>query len=165
MAVITPGVEGTLESLTAEAAFVELLSFLRLNEALSAKNPTNKRYVNINYNANTGFVDISWTIPATISITDSGVIQTLAADYLSNVAFSSGTAGTFKSANYAQAVLEIAEYIQLLEADSSKNPNDLNYIQSNYDSDTKNHSGTAQIPFQIEIDNGSPRVKVLPYLN
>jgi hypothetical protein len=165
MTVITPGTTGTLKSSTAEATLIEILTFIRNNERLSAKNPSNRRFVNVDYNHNTGLVVVSWTIPAITSITSTGTIETSASDYLTDVAFTSGTGGTFKSSGYTQTVLEVAEYLQLLEQDSSKNPNALNYIQSNYDSDTKNYSGNAQIPFNVELENGIPKIIVVPYLS
>lgn len=165
MTTTTPGTLGTLQSISAEAALVEILTFIRNNERLSAKNPTSRRYVNVDYNHNTGFVVCSWTIPAKTSITTSGTIETGADDYLTDVSFSPGAGGTFKSTGYAQTVLEVAEFLQLAEQDSSKNPNLLNYIQSNYDSDTKTYSGNAQIPFNVEIENGIPKIITIPYLS
>jgi hypothetical protein len=165
MTLITPGTTGTLQSTSAEAALVEILTFIRNNERLSAKNPSSRRYVNVDYNLNTGFVVLSWTIPSRVNITGTGSIETSADNYLTDVSFFSGTGGTFKSTGYTQSILEIAEFLQLAEQDSSKNPNDLNYIQSNYDSDTKNYSGNAQIPFNVEIDNGFPKIVVVPYLS
>lgn len=164
MTAITPGSDGTLESVTAEAALVELCTFIRNNEGSSNKNPSSRLYVNVDYNHNTGQVNMSWTIPSKTSLTETGSIDTTADDYLTDVTFTPGTGGTFKSSGYAQAVLEISEFLQLSEQDSTKNPNGLNYVTSNYDSDTKNFSGSAQIPFTVVLENGYPKIVATPYL-
>ena len=165
MTSITPGTNGTLKSVKAENAFVELVTFLKNAQANLTVNPSKFNYVTIDYNVNTGSVSISFNLPASSIITSTGTIEIVAPEYLTNLGFIIGNGGTFKSATAAGCLVEIASFLQNKESDIVANPNDNNYTNFNYDGDNAIFGGTATIPFTVLIDtNGKPVINVSEYL-
>ncbi|MEH2242356.1 hypothetical protein [Nostoc sp.] len=165
MTSITPGTNGTLKSITAENALVELVAILKNGEANTTVNPNKRNYVTLDFNLNTGSVAISFNIPTIPIITTTGSIEISASEYLTNLGFSCGIGGTFKSSTAAQSLIEIASYLQAKEADSISNSQGNNYTNFNYDGDSTIFGGSATIPFTISIDsNGKPVIETTEYL-
>ncbi|MEH1796304.1 hypothetical protein [Nostoc sp.] len=165
MTTITPGNNGTLKSTTAENALVELVTILKNGEANTTVNPNKRNYVTIDFNVNTGSVAISFSIPSVPIITGTGSIEITASEYLTNLGFNSGTAGTFKSSSAAQSLIEIASYLQNKESDTIANSEGNNYTNFNYDGDNAVFSGSATIPFTVSLDSsGKPIINVTEYL-
>ncbi|MHC5828423.1 MAG: hypothetical protein ACYT04_74140, partial [Nostoc sp.] len=94
MTTITPGTGGTLKSVKAESALVELVTFLKNAQADLTINPNKFNYVTIDYNVNTGSVSISFNLPASSLITTTGTIEIIAPEYLTNLGFIIGNGGT-----------------------------------------------------------------------
>ncbi|MEH2244594.1 hypothetical protein [Nostoc sp.] len=165
MAPITPGSNGTLKSVTAEHALVELVTILKNGEANTTVNPNKRNYVTLDFNTNTGSVAISFSIPSVSIITNTGSIEISANKYLSNLGFNCSTGGTFKSSTSAQTLIEIASYLQAREANVEANPENNNYTNFSYDGDNSVFGGTATIPFNVAIGlDGKPIINVVEYL-
>ncbi|MEH2381139.1 MAG: hypothetical protein V7K27_20005 [Nostoc sp.] len=165
MTTITPGTGGTLKSVKAENALVELVTFLKNAQTDLTINPNKFNYVTIDYNVNTGSVSISFNIPANSVITATGNLQIVGGEYLTNLGFIIGDNGTFKNTTAAGCLIEIASFIQSKESDIVANPNGNNYTNFNYDGDNAIFGGTATIPFTVSIDaNGKPLINVTEYL-
>ncbi|MHC5718997.1 MAG: hypothetical protein ACYTX0_44765 [Nostoc sp.] len=165
MTTITPGTGGTLKSVKAESALVELVTFLKNAQADLTINPNKFNYVTIDYNVNTGSVSISFNLPASTLITTIGTIEIIAPEYLTNLGFIAGSGGTFKNTTAAGCLIEIASFLQNKESDIVANPNSNNYTNFNYDGDNAIFGGTATIPCTVLIDaNGKPVINVSEYL-
>ncbi len=165
MTSITPGTGSTLKSVTAENALIELVTILKNGEANTTINPNKRNYVTLDFNVNTGSVAISFNIPSIPAITPTGSIEITASEYLTNLGFSSGTGGTFKSSTAAQSLIEIASYLQSKESDTVSNAEGNNYTNFNYDGDNAIFSGSATIPFTVTLDtNGKPVINITEYL-
>ncbi|MDF5706547.1 MAG: hypothetical protein PUP90_02405 [Nostoc sp. S4] len=165
MTSVIPGTNGTLKSTSAENALIELVTFLKNGEADTTINPNKRNYVTLDFNVNTGSVAISFSIPSVPTITATGSIELTASEYLTNLGFSSGSNGTFKSSTAAQSLIEIASYLQSKEADNTSNSAGNNYTNFSYDGDNAVFSGSATIPFTVSINSsGKPIINVVEYL-
>jgi hypothetical protein len=65
--------------------------------------------------------------------------------------YSAGTDGTFKSGTPEGAAIEVLEYLQILEASSSANPNGDNRITSSFDSDRGLYTGSFNLPVSLSL--------------
>lgn len=164
MTSITPGTNGTLKSTTAEALLAEIATFLRNNEKVSARNPTNLNYIRPDFNLNSFTFICSFSLPVEQTIGTDGGVTFTASEYLSGLTFSAGAGGTFKSATAAQYFLEIIAFLQATEADNTKNPQANNYVSSSYDGDNNLFTGSVTIPLTASLVDGKPVINISEYL-
>lgn len=70
------------------------------------------------------------------------------------VAIQPGTGGTFKTATAESRAIEALCFLQLQEADSSKNPNARKAISGSFDTGDLTYSGTYAIPADQTLSSG-----------
>ena len=155
----------TLRTNTIEGRILELASYLQLAQNNLSKNPDKITYVTLAINAVNLTSSISFNIPVTISTDSPGNIllkaQTIGIDFGMNP----GVGGYFRSLNPLQYFMELTAYLQNLELDKTKNPNELNYISADYSLDEGIYSGTISLPISFNIDpTGLVAFKAVPYL-
>lgn len=152
MATIQTGSGETFKTTTAEGRLIECICFIRQQELDTAKNPNEQNAVIGDFSIGTFEFSGTFNIPCTAQLTTTGSISIVAAPYLSGVTFNPGS-GTpsFKSSTVEGYLLEVVTYIQALEANTTKNPQGLNNVTGNYNSDTGIYSGTFAIPITLLI--------------
>lgn len=166
MATIQAGSGETFKSSTAEGRLIEAVCFLRLAELDIAKNPGEINGVIGEFS----IADLSFTgqynLPCSQSLTTVGALSIAASPYLQNTGFSQGTGSpTFKSSTIEAYLLEILSYLQVLESDSTKNPEQINNVSGTFNSDTNIYSGTFSIPVQLVLDGvGKATFQAVEYL-
>jgi hypothetical protein len=148
MTVVTPGTNGTLKKATAEGQLLELITFLQLAEANTAKNPNARNFVSGTFNIDSLVFSGSFNFPVITTVL-AGQISVGASEYLNNHGFTAGTGGTFISDNPAQHLLEIATFLQNREADTLFNPQGLNNISTTIDGDSGIFSGTISLNLEM----------------
>lgn len=166
MTTITPGTGGTIKSTTLENAFHEALTLCIGYERDTAKNPSNLRNITLSINLADNKATGTFSFGLTKEISATGSITHTTAEYLTNTAFASGTGGTIVSNTIASAILEIAERIQTLEANSLKNPTAIQQITGiTYDSEQLSVSGTFDYAVVSIVDaTGKTVISAKPYL-
>ncbi len=151
---ITPGVGATILSDSAEGQLLEVVALIKNHEKVPSKNPTNATRVSCSFNLGGGVANISFQIPATPVINETGQVVQNAATYLQNTSFAAGDGGTFKSTTIEAYLLEVATHLQIKESNTIKNPNNLNNVQVTFDSDEGIVNGTVSLPIIFEVSNG-----------
>jgi hypothetical protein len=165
MTAITPGIGGTLKAPSAEGQLLELSSFIRFKEQLAATNPNSRTNLTVSYNFQTFAANMTFSMPAAPGINASGQAIITAIPYLVSTGFTAGTGGTFKSTTPEAYLLELVTYLQIKEADASKNPTTANNISADYSSDDNIFSGNATMPFIASLDtNGHTIISADEYL-
>ncbi|NEU76946.1 hypothetical protein PI95_031735 [Hassallia byssoidea VB512170] len=150
---------------TAEAHLLEIITYLQDKELDITSNPSNKDFVQVTYNLNSMIAIGNFAIPANQSISGSGNIITTAINYLEGIDFNPGDGGTFKSLTWSEYFLEVITYLQIKEADPTKNPNSDNNVLSNYDADDKRYTGSITLPIVVTFnDLGLPVIRAKEYL-
>lgn len=166
MAEITPGTAGTLASTTAEGALQEILSFIRIQEGTTGRNPQELTSVNLRHDADASACIGTISFSAARTIAADGSISIVATPYLQSHDYAPGTNGTFKSGTPEGAAIEILEYLQILEADSNANPNGENRITSSFDSDRGLYTGSFNVPVALALGaSGEAIYTAQTYLN
>lgn len=161
---ITPGTGGTIKSLTAEGQLLEVIDFIKLAEKDVTKNITSKVGVTGNYNINSSFFNGGFDIDCTRSLNAQGQSVISPTNYFTNLTFTSGTGGTFKSSNPIAYLYEVATFLEFGEAlqtgDSPKN-----YISTTLTGDDNKITATINTPITITIQaDGSRKIEALAYL-
>lgn len=166
MAAITPGTGGTLKSSILENAFHEALNQCISYERDATKNPSSLRNITLSINLADNKATGTFSFGLTKEISTSGSITHTVSEYLTSTGFSSGTGGTIVSNTIASAILEIAERLQTLEANSAKNPTALQQITGiTYDSEQLSVSGTFDYAVLSSVDSaGNISISAKPYL-
>ena len=165
MATIPTNTGSTLQSGTAEGRFLELCSFLQILQNDLTKNPNKIFYVSISINASTLISNITFSIPTSISSDSIGNILLVAQPFPISCEFNHGTEDYFKSLNPLQYLMEIIIYLQKLESNPTKNPDNLNYISADFSTDEGIYSGYCSLPLTMSIDNNfQPTFAAKPYL-
>lgn len=166
MTAITPGTGGTIKSTTLENAFHEALNQCIGYERDTSKNPSNLRNITLSINLADNRATGTFSFGLTKEISSTGSITHTVSEYLTSTGFSSGTGGTIVSNTIASAILEIAERIQTLEANSAKNPTALQQITGiNYDSEQLTVAGTFDYAVVSTVDTtGNISISAKPYL-
>lgn len=162
MASINPGTGGTLTATSAEGALQEILSFIRIQEQTAGRNPQEKTSVNARWDSNSNTLTGTFSFAASRTISGDGSINLAAQTYLQSTSYSAGSGGTFKSATPESAAIEILEYLQILEANSTANPNNENRITSSFDSDRGLYTGSFTLPISLSIGDDGTIVFVAP---
>jgi hypothetical protein len=159
MTAIIPGSEGTIQSSSAEQVLLDCITLIKNLEKIPTKNPTNTNGVSCSFGLNTAIASISFQMPAKPTINDIGQQVQTPTNYLSNTGFIPGTGGTFKSSSIEGYLLEVITYLEIMEANATKNPNAQNYISSSFDSDNRVVTGVITLPIVFEL--GSEFIKIM----
>lgn len=152
MATITPGTTGTFTSTTAEGQALEALIFLQLRELTPLANPTSEDRITATIDTDTKTLSGSYRLPATQAINSQGQLVISAQPYLNGGAFTPGQNGTFKSTTIEAYCLEVLMYLQFLESQPAKNPNNRNFVAGSYNADSATYSGTFSLPIELTLD-------------
>lgn len=163
MTIVTAGTGGTIQSDNAEQQLLDCIALIKGWEK-GAQNPNRGNTINCSFGLGSALAVISFQIPASPSINDAGQQVQSAIPYLVNTNFTPGSEGTFKSASVEAYFLEILSYLEIIETNTTKNPSGVNNVSSSFDSDGKVVTGTANIPFTFEIDNGFIKFMADEYL-
>lgn len=167
MAGLTLGTGNTIKSNLLEAAFYEVASRIRLLELDASKNTSNANNVTLNLDQTAQRISGSFTFSATKTIATDGSVNWIITPYLVSTGFTPGNpTGTIKSANISAALVELAELIQIREADTGKNPQSIQSItELNYDSEANRVSGAFDFAVNITLAaTGETQVRVQAYL-
>lgn len=153
MTQITMASGETFKTATVEGRLIEIFTYLQIGESDLSKNPNLKDYVQASFNANTLVFTANFSIPTAQSIDASGNILISAVNYLTNTTFNPGSGGTFKAASPAQYLIEVVTFLQNLELDTAKNPQDKNFVNSTYSADDGTYSGSVTLPLSMSFDD------------
>lgn len=165
MAVITAGASATIGALTAEGQAIAALCWLNARENLPANNTTGRDGINGSFDIDLLVFSGNYSIPASQSINGAGQLVIVATPYVNGGAFSPGEGGTFKSQTIEGYVLETLMYLQVLELQSAKNPNNRNYVTGSFSADALTYTGTFSLPITQTIEaDGSSRFVAIEYL-
>jgi hypothetical protein len=166
MASISPGTDGTFKATTAEGRALEVLTFTQLQEQAAASNPSNRNAVIASIDLDDRELSGTFAIPAEQSFAYDGALLITATPYLENVFISVGMdEPTFKSTTLERYLLEVLMYLQWLEGQAEKNPQNANRITGSFNSDTRLYSGTFRLPLGVAIaSDGKLTIQATEYL-
>lgn len=166
MAAIQTGTGGTFKTSTAEGRLIESICYLQLQEAITAQNTSGRNGVSGEFSVEDLVFSGTYQLPTEQTISTDGTLLIVATSYLQNVAVDPGTGTpTFKSVTLERYVLEVLMFLQAVERDSARNPQNANNITGNYNSDTGLYSGTFSIPVALSLgSDGNPVFSAQEYL-
>lgn len=155
---LAPG-NGTLKSVSYEAALVEACQLLELAEETSIS-PDTVDFTDVSHNNTTKTFEISVALPFTVALTGAGIPTISATAYIAPI-FNNGGAD-IDATTLPGAVLELAQKIQITERSNSANPNNLNIV---YNTDDGVATITASIPCVRSVTaTGAILTTATPYL-
>jgi len=158
MTIFVPG-NGTLKSVTLEAAFVEACQRLELAEEASA-DPGANNFTAVDPDNVTGQFTVQCNLRISVVPDNTGKPVITATEYIQPIFANGG--GDLKSTTLQGGVLELAQKIQNLE--SSSNPA-VNNLQVTYNTEAGLAVITATIPYTVDVTpTGSIEYVVTPYL-
>lgn len=166
MASITPGTDSTFKTETAEGRAIEAICYLQLQESLAENNSSGRDSIQATFDLTDNTFSGSYAIPAEQGFSSSGSLTISAVPFLQNISISPGANNpTFKSSILEAYALEVLMYLQAWERNSSKNPQNRNYITGSFNSDTGIYQGTFSLPISLVLDaNGKPIFSAIEYL-
>lgn len=166
MASISPGTSGTFSASTAEGRAIETLTFMQVQEQSAARNPSEFNYVIGVFDSDDLTFTGSYTLPAALTIATDGSLKIEAVPYLQGVTFTPGSGSpTFKSTVIERYLLEVLMYLQSLEQQTAKNPQGVNYITGNFNSDTGLYQGSFTLPIALALAaSGKVEITAQEYL-
>ncbi len=168
MATISPGSGGTFTSTTAEQRCLEALAFLHRAERDATLNSTTIRAIAGSFSLDTQTFSGTYSIPCQQTISATGGLAIAAVPYLSGVIFNPGTGEkTLNSTAIEAYALEALQYLQWLESQSSRNPQDRNYVSGSFNAENGLYSGTFSLPITFTFDaaaGGGINFDAAPYL-
>lgn len=165
MTIITPGSSATINALTAESTLLQLIPLVIAAQSDNAKNPSGRSVVTSSIDLADGTISGTYTILATQSLNNSGQIVVQADSQFNNVTFSSGSGGTFKSSSIESFLMEVLQFLQIREKDTTKNPDGSNNITGSYNSDTGIYSGSYLLPISVTITQQILQIAAIEYLS
>lgn len=128
MATFTNGTGGTISGVATREDFTRaLIEFLRINQGNSAKNPNNLRYLSVTVNTD-GALSGTFSCPCTVAGGTAGAATITAASYLLGVTYTAPSGGDSTATNEVQALIDSVRAQKALELDTTKNPNNANYL-------------------------------------
>lgn len=155
MATIAPGSAGSFTATTAEGRLLEALTYLASQEAIEAKNPSARIAVLASLSLDEKTFNGTYNLPAEQTIAGDGSLRIVAAPYLINSAVVPGSdSPTFKSTLPEAYALEVLMYVQFLERQPSKNPNNSNFVSGTYNSDAGIYQGSFSLPVNYSLADG-----------
>jgi hypothetical protein len=152
MASVTPGVDGTIKSTTAEGQAHEILSFISLKQLSEVTNPGLVSNVLASHDQQALLFSGSYQFSVSQAIDLSGNLTLSVNPYLVGPGFQEGTGGTFKGNTPEKYALEVLMYLQSLELNPTLNPSSRNNITGTYNSDTGLYQGSFSLPVILGID-------------
>lgn len=166
MASVTPGVDGTCKSSTAEGHLHEVLTFIALKQAQTLTNPSGITNVTGSHNQQSLVYAGTYRFTVSQSISAEGALVLTAESYLVGTNFMPGTGGTFKGNTPEKYALEVLMHLQGLEQDPALNPQNRNFISGTYNSDNQRYEGSYSIPVILGVDavSGVVNYGANPYL-
>lgn len=166
MATITPGTGGTIVSTTAEGQAHEILSWISWKQANSSVNPSGVTNVTGTHDQQDLIFTGTYSFSVTQAIDPTGSLKLDAKTYLVGSGFQVGTGGTFKGNSPEKYCLEVLMFLQALEASSTTNPNNRNFVTGTYNSDTQIYQGSFSIPVILGVSTATGVVNygANPYL-
>lgn len=165
MASIIPGTDASFTVATAEGQAVAAITFLNQRETTALANPNAEDRIDGVYDTDLLTFAGNFRLPAIQTLNDAGQLVIVATPYLNGGTFTPGTTGTFKSIGIEAYCLEVLMYIQNLELQPAKNPQNRNGVTGSYNSDTKLYTGTFNFPVTQEIGaDGAVRFQAVEYL-
>lgn len=166
MANISPGLGGTFKQSTAEGRALEVLVYLQLAEKSTPSNPDSINNVSGSFDEEEGTYTASYSIPATQTINSQGQLVLTVSPYLQGVVIDPGADNpTFKSTVPEAYLLEVLMYLQSLERNTTKNPQNINAVTGTYNSDTGIFSGIVVLPVSLSLAaDGSLAINAQTYL-
>lgn len=164
-AITTGGSTATIKSTTAEGQLVEAFDFLQIQEAQVDKNPNSRDYIQTSYDVNAGLFTGIFNFDYIRSTGTGGEAIISVPTYLSSVTFSAGASGTFKSANPAAYLFEVARYIRELENNTTLNPQQKRNVSITYYDDISKVTGSFKCGFTLGLNStGTRTITIVPYL-
>lgn len=153
MATFDPGTSGTLVSTTFEAAFVEASQLLQ-----NAESDTDN--IAVNYFTGDNTVQVAATLPLVQSVDSSGKSVFSTSEFVSTTFANGG--GDLKSTNLPNAVLELAQQLQVKEkAETDANDN----VQVTYDTEAEIITIAAELGVTYSVNSdGTTKVTTSAYL-
>jgi len=128
MATFNNGSGGTITGITTlEDWTLAHINFLRINQANSAKNPNGLKYLSVTTNTE-GAVSGTLNCPVMVGGGAGGSATITATSYLTDVTYTAPAGGDSSAPNEVQALIDAVRRQKALELDSSKNPNNGNYL-------------------------------------
>lgn len=167
MVAIAAGSLGTFKAVTAEGRALEALVFLQNLERVTANNPNDFNGVVANFDTEELLFSGTYTLPATQQIAVGGVLQISASPYLqNNVVAPGGDAPTFVSTTAEAYALEVLMYLQFLERQPTRNPQNKNCVTGSFNSDTGIYQGSFNFPISVALDtSGKVEISATEYLS
>lgn len=166
MATITPGSGGTCKSSTAEGQLHEVMTFISRQQAISTANPGGVTNVTASHDQQSLIFTGSYKFGVVQSIDGSGLLSLTASSYLVSTGFTVGSGGTFKGNTPEKYALEVLMFLQSLELQPAKNPQNRNFISGTFNSDSGLYQGSFSIPVILGVDavTGVVNYGANPYL-
>ena len=148
----------TLQSVTLEAAVMEISQLLQDAESAEGENNNN---MSVNYFTGDNTVQIQAVMPIEQTVSSTGEIQFVGVNYIPTTTWTAG--GDVKSTNLAAACLEMFQKLQIEEKSLVSNPNN---ITVTYDTETLLATINAEfsVEFQVDAPTGNVRIIAVPYL-
>lgn len=147
---------------------LEALAFLSACERDITLNPTERNAIQASLNLDAATFTGTYAIPCQQTIATTGGLAISAVPYLTGVTFSPGSGErTLVSTTIEAYCLECLQYLQWLERQSTRNPDNRNYVTGTYNDDTGVYSGSFTLPVSFTIEGtATSGVKVIatPYL-
>lgn len=152
MALITVGTGCTVKSNTVEGLLQELCTYLQIGEFSAVNNPNTINNIIGSHLQDSKVFSVNFSIPVKQNLNAQGQIVYSALDYLSDLSFTPGEGGTFKSQTCAGYFMEVIIFAQNLEQNTAKNPGKYNYVTGSFNSDSTIFSGSINLPVSVSID-------------
>lgn len=167
MVAISAGTQGLFKSVTAEGRAIEALVYLQNLERNTTNNPDGFNALTGSFDTEEGVFSGTYSLPAVQQIAVGGVLQIQASTYLqSSTVAPGGDSPTFVSTRAEAYVLEVLMYLQFLERQPSRNPQNRNYVTGTFNSDTGIYQGTFNLPITITLDaEGKPLITATEYIS
>ncbi|MBD1917166.1 MULTISPECIES: hypothetical protein [Cyanophyceae] len=166
MATVLPGTGGTIKSTTAEGQAHEILTFIGIRQQSLSTNPGEVTNVSGQHDQQALIFSGTYEFTVAQTISNTGGLTLEATPYLVGTGFQVGTGGTFKGNSPEKYALEVLMYLQSLELQPAKNPQNRNFITGTFNSDTGRYQGSFSIPVILGIDavSGVVNYGANPYL-
>jgi hypothetical protein len=152
--------------MTAEGRLLELILFCQLAEQNTVNNPDAIDMIRGTIDDEERLYIGNYTVAATQTLNTEGSLVLAAKRILTGPEIVPGTDNpTFKSTFPEAALLEVLMYVQSLERNPAKNPQNINAVTGSYNSDSGVFSGSINLPIQISLNtDGTIAVSALTYL-
>lgn len=153
MGSVTSGSAGTLKSSTIENILYEALTIGANWENDLTKNPSGERKIALSQDFAAKRINAGFTFSLTRERTATGATAFPVQSQLVDTGYKVGTGSTIISTNIYAAIVEICEELQRRDADSNKNPQNLNTVTAlTYDSEALTVTGSITLVVDFSTD-------------